>query len=120
MVDGDRGSSHVLLPSVAPRLATAPCVFLASESPSDLSPGGGNVYVDNSAVGSFRSDPLQKKKQKISNWQRRSNNLEYVLDALGENTGRKTLRYFVVPRNSFFDAFSFQNVDDGGETLVVN
>jgi hypothetical protein len=71
-----------------------------------------------------QSDPFgpihYKKKQKISNRQRRSNHLEYVLDALGENTGRKTLRYFVVPRNSFFDAFSFQNVDDGGETLVVN
>jgi hypothetical protein len=37
-------------------------------------------------------DPIHyKKKQKISNWQSRSNHLEYVLDALGENTVFRTV-----------------------------
>jgi hypothetical protein len=90
VVDGDRGSSHVLLPSVAPKLATAPVCFSRPKAPPIAAPEVGMFTLTIPQSDPF--DPIHyKKKQKISNWQSRSNHLEYVLDALGENTVFRTV-----------------------------
>ena len=50
VVDGAGGPSHVLLPGVRSRLASAAGRLLSTESASDLGTGSGDVDVDDAAV----------------------------------------------------------------------
>jgi len=103
VVDGAGRAAHVLLPSVRARLATAACLFFASECTTDFGAGGSNVAVNNSAVASKRTNPL-----------------EIVLEVFGEEGRGEALWDFVVPSNRFVQGLEAEDVKDRCKDFMLN
>ncbi|KAF1783560.1 HECT domain [Phytophthora cactorum] len=95
IVNGARRATHVLLPCVTARLATATSLLLAAKSSTNLSTTGSDVDVHNATVRSQRSRPL-----------------EDCCLVLREQRRRQTLRDGVVLLNRLLKSLKLQRVQD--------
>jgi hypothetical protein len=91
-----------LLPGVTSGFAASSGFLFATKSTSNLSTGSANVAVDNAAITSLGTNPL-----------------EHVLQVLGKESRRETLGHSVVHLDGLVESLELHYVHDRGKNLVL-